>query len=133
MYFDMGDFSEATTIHISHDALIGAVSNLLDNALEASGSNNNVSCSIQVIEDNNLKIVVKDQGRGLSLEQQEKIFKPFYTDKTNGTGLGLAVVSNVVNAHKGRVKCESNTGVGTTMEVRLPVVISTHENNAERS
>ncbi len=133
VYFDMGDFSEATAIYISHDALIGAISNLLDNALEASGSNNDVLCSIQVIEDNNLKIVVKDQGRGLSFEQQEKIFKPFYTDKTNGTGLGLAVVSNVVNAHKGRVKCESNIGVGTTMEVQLPVVISIHGNNAERS
>ncbi|MBV1875461.1 MAG: GHKL domain-containing protein [Cycloclasticus sp.] len=122
--FHTDDFDQSIQLYVSKEALIGAVSNLLDNALDAVSLERCVKCSIELCDANNLSITVEDQGYGLSREQQQRIFEPFYTNKTNGTGLGLAVVSSVVNAHEGEIRCESNVGIGTTMDVRLPIVMS---------
>lgn len=122
--FHTDDFDQSIQLYVSKEALIGAVSNLLDNALDAVSLERCVKCSIELCDANNLSITVEDQGHGLSREQQQRIFEPFYTNKTNGTGLGLAVVSSVVNAHEGEIRCESNVGIGTTMDVRLPIVMS---------
>ena len=122
--FHTDDFDQSIQLYVSKEALIGAVSNLLDNALDAVSLERCVKCSIELCDANNLSITVEDQGHGLSREQQQRIFEPFYTNKTNGTGLGLAVVSSVVNAHEGEIRCESNVGRGTTMDVRLPIVMS---------
>jgi len=122
--FHTDDFDQSIQLYVSKEALIGAVSNLLDNALDAVSLEGYVKCSIELFDENNLSITVEDQGHGLSREQQQRIFEPFYTNKTNGTGLGLAVVSSVVNAHEGEIRCESNVGRGTTMDVRLPIVMS---------
>lgn len=131
--FDISDIDETVQLYISKEALVGAISNLLDNALDATNSSGFVLCSIKISEINSLRIIVKDQGVGLSEDQQKRIFEPFYTNKTNGTGLGLAVVRNVVNAHVGEVTCNSRLGVGTTMDVRLPVVMSSSMKQSNRS
>lgn len=131
--FDISDIDETVQLYISKEALVGAISNLLDNALDATNSSGFVQCSIKINEINNLRIIVKDQGVGLSEDQQKRMFEPFYTNKTNGTGLGLAVVRNVVNAHVGEVTCCSRLGVGTTMDVRLPVVMSSSMKQSNRS
>ena len=122
--FQFADINNATQIYINKEALSGALSNLLDNALDAIGYDARVTCSIGLEDVNTLKIEVVDQGLGLTLEQQQRIFEPFYTNKTNGTGLGLAVVNEVVNSHGGEIKCLSTLGVGTSMQLRLPVVAS---------
>ncbi|MBL4744416.1 MAG: GHKL domain-containing protein [Cycloclasticus sp.] len=116
------------TVDISEEALAGAVSNLIDNALDAIGYDASVECVIELSNNNELIIKVKDEGVGLTLEQQNRIFEPFYSSKANGTGLGLAVVNEVVSAHKGSVECQSKIGVGTTMVLTLPVVISASKN-----
>jgi len=131
--FHISDFNDSIQLYINKEALTGAISNLLDNALDASSSDSYVSCSIKLIEAEVLRISVKDQGVGLSKDQQQRIFEPFYTNKTNGTGLGLAVVSNVINAHGGEVNCVSTLGVGTAMDVRLPVVMSSSMKHLNRS
>ncbi|SHJ01000.1 sensor histidine kinase [Cycloclasticus pugetii] len=122
--FEGRDAEESIQLYISKNALLGAIGNLLDNALDAIKSGESVTCSISLNGDANLRITVADQGHGLSKKQQQRIFEPFYTNKANGTGLGLAVVSNVVNAHAGDIKWVSKVGVGTTMDVQLPVVMS---------
>jgi len=131
--FHTNDFDESTQLYMSKEALTGAVSNLIDNALDAVNLDGRVLCSIELSDANNLRVTVKDHGHGLSQDQQQRIFEPFYTNKTNGTGLGLAVVSSVVNAHAGEVTCVSNVGVGTTMDVRLPIVMSFSTKKSNRS
>lgn len=131
--FDVGEFHESEVIRVNQEALIGAVGNLFDNALDASSDYQEVMCSIEITDEKVLRISVKDQGVGLSEAQQQKIFEPFYSHKSNGTGLGLAVVQQVVNAHAGEINCVSNLDVGTVMVIRLPVLISTLIKQSNRS
>ena len=63
---------------------------------------------------------VADQGAGISPEDREKIFEPFYTTKFTGRGLGLAVVYSAVQEHGGSVDIVSAPGDGTTITVELP-------------
>lgn len=131
--FHAGCFHEPVEINVNQDALIGAIGNLLDNALDAIGVDEHVLCSIELVDERVLIISVKDQGIGLSGDQQQKIFEPFYTNKTNGTGLGLAVVQQVVNAHAGDINCVSTLGVGTEIAIRLPVLILPLRKQSNRS
>ncbi|GCE49353.1 PAS domain S-box-containing protein [Thermosporothrix hazakensis] len=63
---------------------------------------------------------VHDTGRGITPEQLERIFQPFFTTKAHGIGLGLAITRRLVEDHGGYIKVESHPGKGTTMTVRLP-------------
>jgi two-component system sensor histidine kinase FlrB len=132
-HYRVDDARLPVEIYVCEDALLGAISNLLDNALDAIGYDVCASCEISVDGLKGLEITVKDNGVGLSLDQQQRIFEPFYTNKTNGTGLGLAVVHEVVSAHAGQINCESKIGVGTTMTLLLPVVIPTSKNIEQRA
>jgi signal transduction histidine kinase len=93
--------------------------NLLTNAADAVNGNGlvevEVSASGPVVE-----IRVSDNGRGLSLEEQERIFEPFFTTKEKGTGLGLAIAKKIVEGHGGRITVASTLGQGTTFTVTLP-------------
>ena len=66
------------------------------------------------------EICVSDTGVGISAELREEIFEPFFTTRAEGTGLGLAVVHRIVDAHGGSLELQSEMGVGTTFRVRLP-------------
>jgi two-component system sensor histidine kinase HydH len=68
-----------------------------------------------------VKIIVSDTGTGISKEDLEHIFDPYFTTKQTGTGLGLAIVHKIVEAHRGEVKTESELGRGTTVSLLLPV------------
>ncbi len=67
---------------------------------------------------------VQDHGPGISAAEQEKIFKPFYTTKTNGPGLGLAIVERSIKELGGTVKVKSTPGKGATLSVFIPVMDS---------
>jgi signal transduction histidine kinase len=66
-------------------------------------------------------IEVADTGSGLTPEECEKIFTPYYTSKKHGTGLGLAIVQSVVSDHGGRIQVQSQPGHGTTFVIELPL------------
>jgi two-component system sensor histidine kinase HydH len=83
-----------------------ALLNLLVNA-ESSGSS--------------MRISVQDTGAGIPHAELEKIFKPFYTTKTRGAGLGLAIVERIVKEHRGEISVTSTGGAGTTFVIDLPV------------
>jgi two-component system, NtrC family, nitrogen regulation sensor histidine kinase NtrY len=63
---------------------------------------------------------VSDTGTGLTREECERIFTPYYTSKQHGTGLGLAIVQSVVSDHGGRIGVQSEPGRGTTFVIELP-------------
>jgi two-component system sensor histidine kinase FlrB len=104
----------------NEDALRGALLNLVNNAVEAGARN--ITVSIQPGDLGGIGIAVMDDGPGISPEQQSKLFEPFYTTKSNGTGLGLAVVDSVARAHGGSVTCRSTPGKGTRFTLNLPCI-----------
>jgi len=112
-------------------------SNLIGNAFEALGGEGHVEIRATLLpgEDEQpvpgvdpmppqVLIEVKDSGPGISPDDLERIFGPFFTTKPQGTGLGLAIVRKVVDAHDGRIDAISARGRGATFKVTLPVVPS---------
>ena len=71
-------------------------------------------------EDGKIIIEVADTGSGLTPEECERIFTPYYTSKQHGTGLGLAIVQSVVSDHGGRIGVQSQPGRGTKFIIELP-------------
>jgi signal transduction histidine kinase len=66
------------------------------------------------------RVTVTDEGAGIAPEHVESIFNPFFTTKSNGTGLGLALVSKIVDDHQGKICVRSDLGKGATFEMTLP-------------
>src|SRR5437016_8389425 len=66
-------------------------------------------------------VIVSDTGRGISPENLPNIFRPFFTTKGNGTGLGLSLARRIVEEHHGRIKVTSSLGKGTKFVVSLPL------------
>jgi len=97
-----------------------ALTNLIVNALEAMPGGGRLSVSTKQDGDF-VEIAVSDTGIGIPPGNHERLFAPFFTTKISGTGLGLAVVSEVVENHRGSIGLESGVGSGATFRVRLPV------------
>lgn len=104
-------------------AIASAIQNLIHNSIQVIGAGAEVKLSATTDEQNPdfVRISVSDNGPGIDLTQAEKIFEPFYTTKSQGTGLGLAVVSSVANAHQGRVDVTNNKGGGACFSLLLPI------------
>ena len=101
------------------DLMRVALSNLLQNAIQASPAGESVDISAGA-NGANVEIRVADRGKGIRPEDRESIFNPFFTTKPEGVGLGLALVSKIVDEHRGRITVQSEPGHGTTFEVTLP-------------
>ncbi|HEX3681806.1 MAG TPA: ATP-binding protein [Bryobacteraceae bacterium] len=101
------------------DMLKLAISNLLQNAIQASAAGQTVEIRAE-IAGRELMIFVTDHGKGIEPQHLENIFNPFFTTKPQGVGLGLAIVSKIVDEHQGRINVFSERGVGTTFEIALP-------------
>lgn len=99
-----------------HQALV----NLVSNAVQATGRSGPVQVRVTV-EDALLRVDVIDDGDGVPMELRERVFAPFFTGRARGTGLGLAVVRRVVEAHHGSITIETTPGGGATFVLRLPL------------
>jgi signal transduction histidine kinase len=94
--------------------------NLLLNSVQAIDGAGTVRVVIAARKDKAL-ISVTDSGRGISQEHLPFIFRPFYTTKGNGTGLGLSLARRIVEDHRGRIEVESEVGRGTEFLITLPI------------
>lgn len=94
--------------------------NLLLNAVQAIEGPGSIKVQIQS-EDDFAAISVTDTGRGIPPEHLPNIFRPFYTTKGNGTGLGLSLARRIVEEHRGRIEVTSEVGKGTIFRVLLPL------------
>ena len=95
------------------------ISNLLLNALDAMPTGGKLKLATGS-DAESVEIAVSDSGLGLTPEERERLFTPYYTSKQHGTGLGLAIVQSVVSDHHGSVSVSSEPGWGTTFTIRIP-------------
>ncbi|MDD9939131.1 MAG: ATP-binding protein [Myxococcales bacterium] len=94
--------------------------NLVKNALQASPEGATVWVSAETSADGSAVLRVQDQGEGLDAAQQEKVYNMFYSERTHGAGIGLALVRQIVDAHGGTIEIESEENAGATFIVTLP-------------
>lgn len=110
----------AATLRCNSDTLVGAVTNLIDNAIQAGGDKPRLKIFARIIE-GQLSLSVVDAGCGMNASQRAQIGEPFFTTRSQGTGLGVSVVKSVAAAHGGAFYLRSKAGWGTCAELLLPL------------
>jgi len=115
------------TIQADTTLLHRAIENLILNAMDAMPAGGILM--MRTAQNNgNVDFEISDTGVGLTREEADRIFTPYYTTKQHGTGLGLAIVQAIVADHNGRITVESEMGVGTAFHLELPVKPPHHAN-----
>ena len=96
--------------------------NIIKNSIEAITTRDDSYIEINVeLDKNNIHIFIEDNGNGISEEDLEKIHQPFYTTKKDGTGLGITLSTEIIEAHGGKIIYNSQLGEWTKVEVILPL------------
>ncbi|MGA9451013.1 MAG: ATP-binding protein [Verrucomicrobiia bacterium] len=109
-----------TTINADREQLWQATLNLIRNGLDAMPEGGELTVSTWR-EGQQARLRVTDSGRGMTKEQVEQVFVPFFTTKPEGTGLGLTLVQQIATEHGGHVECESAPGKGSSFTMFLPL------------
>jgi two-component system sensor histidine kinase HydH len=112
-------FGDVGPVALDADRMLQAVLNLLLNAIQAMPDGGTLTVSAQAQRDR-LELRVADTGPGIPREDLDRVFDPYFTTRNQGTGLGLATVRTVVEAHGGRVRIASEPGRGTEVTLDLP-------------
>ncbi|QEN04811.1 HAMP domain-containing histidine kinase [Thiospirochaeta perfilievii] len=110
-------------VDIDKNQLIQVISNLTINgihAMEKEGVVKYISEVVQMKSVDYCRVTIKDNGKGISSENLPNIFKPYFTTKYNGSGIGLAIVNKIILDHKGKIWIESALNVGTTFYFEFP-------------
>ncbi|HEU4928684.1 MAG TPA: ATP-binding protein [Candidatus Krumholzibacteria bacterium] len=129
------------TVVVDADRMTQVMINLLKNAIEASPADSSVTVALSFSHDasdvvfdavGDFAIIrVRDNGLGLTEEDRQRVFEPFFSKKTGGTGLGLYVTHSIIERHGGYIAVDSEYGVGTTFAVYLPVKQVHHGDSRE--
>ncbi|MGZ4816866.1 MAG: sensor histidine kinase, partial [Terriglobales bacterium] len=113
------DLADIPPIDADPDLLHRVFSNLVLNAMDAMPQGGTLTVRTRALE-STIQIEISDTGTGLTPEECQRIFTPYYTSKQHGTGLGLAIVQSVISDHRGSIAVESQSGRGATFRIELP-------------
>jgi len=114
------DIAARPVIVADGDRVLQIISNLLSNAFRWTPDGGRVELHLGA-ENGTVSVAVEDSGPGITQEEQERIFRPFWTRDGTGTGLGLAIARELALAHGGRIRLKSAPGEGARFELVLPV------------
>ncbi len=109
-------------VYVDAEQLWEALLNLIRNALDAMPDGGNLTVSAKGNGAEAL-VSISDNGRGMTEEEGRNLFVPFFTTKSDGTGLGLAYAQRVINEHGGKIDCITAWGKGSTFTIQLPVAV----------
>ena len=112
--------AELPLVNIDYDQLRRAFINIIRNAREAMKEGGSLDIATRVYE-KWVEITVMDNGEGISEQNLEQIFTPFFSTKVGGTGLGLSITKHIISEHQGEITCESRRDEGTRFTIRLPL------------
>lgn len=115
--FQINTIDDEVFINGDYNRLCQVLINILKNSIEAESKNITLTLSES---DNKLLINISDDGIGISKEIMDKIYEPFYTTKRSGTGLGVSLSKEIINAHNGNIEYSSVEGNGTEVKIILP-------------
>ncbi len=108
-------------LHLDKVQFIRIITNLVKNATQAIKEDNNPKIEVKIVsKENNVKIIISDNGKGISEVNKNLIFEPKFTTKSSGMGLGLAMVKNIVEVYGGTISFTSKENIGTVFTVILP-------------
>jgi two-component system nitrogen regulation sensor histidine kinase NtrY len=127
---DVKSESDLPLIVGHHDALAGAVSNIILNAVDACDGKGRIDITAarsRLDGKDAVTLEIRDTGHGIAPQDVEKIWEPYVTSKAGGTGLGLAIARQAVLAHDGTVEAESALGHGTLIRLILPAAAGATE------
>ena len=123
-------------IFADKDALQQVLYNLLDNAAKYAPEGEQIDVSLDTYE-NNVILSIRDYGKGISVNEQTRIFDRFYRveDKSHegikGSGIGLTLVKKIIESHGGKIELESKLGDGCLFKVFLPIKTSENDKNSD--
>jgi signal transduction histidine kinase len=120
--FDLSVESLDLMLSIDPALLKSAILNLFVNAMQAMPNGGKISVTVEEVQ-SEVMITISDTGVGISQENLDKIFSPFFTTKETGTGLGLAEVQKVIQAHQGSIEVKSELNKGTSFIIKLPLKV----------
>lgn len=120
-YIEFSAEHEEIIAKFDRTQLIRVVTNLVKNAIQSIPEDQEAKLTVSVSEDEeNVKIIVADNGLGITDENKQKIFEPKFTTKTSGMGLGLAMVKNIMETYNGSITFDSQKDQGSTFTVTFP-------------
>jgi signal transduction histidine kinase len=122
---------DPTLPEVEHDSdqIHQVLLNLMLNALQAIDANGKITVTLRP-QGTTAVVEVADNGRGIDADHLPNIFRPFYTTKGDGTGLGLSLARRIVEGHQGRIDVTSTVGKGTSFAVILPLQRAEAPNSA---
>ena len=113
-------FTQVPLLRVDANQLKRVFQNIVENAVDAMSQNGTLTITSREF-DGFVEVAFKDTGKGIPDEIRKQLFKPFYTTKIKGMGIGLAICQKFVQAHNGTISVESEKGRGSTFTVRLPI------------
>lgn len=104
-----------------HQVMLNLTINALDAMKDIPASERRLDIATMRIDASSVQVAVQDSGTGIASDQIEKVFEPFFTNKSHGLGMGLAICRSIVHQHGGRIWAANNAGRGVTFRFNLPI------------
>jgi two-component system nitrogen regulation sensor histidine kinase NtrY len=113
--------NENIFVKLDKEQWIRVMTNLIKNSIQSIPYDRESNIQVKITESSKkIKIVVSDNGLGVSKKNREKIFEPKFTTKSDGMGLGLGIVRSIITSHRGKISYKSKNNKGTDFTISLP-------------